>query len=357
MSTPRRVRTGSVEPARRAARGATDHAVTPTRRHAAAIETAGDTDRQAEREAVAPPGRPRSSTSGRRRRQSLLATRVEEQSAHLRAPRPRSSRRSRRQLTVLLACHGGVGATTIATSIGALVAQGGRRACIVDLDLQFGGVLSTLNLKGRFPLSEIAAELRAHGRSGLDKELLRGRLPRWGDALWVASQVGCVEGLAELEADRLGSLLEQIKRCFDVTLVDGLRDFNDLALAALDVADRVVLVVTQDVPALRGLAARLDILRRLGYEASELHVVLNRYSEKGLVPVEAIVESLGVRPSFLVANDFKTVHRAINDGVPLAVGAAQARVTQSVAALVEGLFAVPVSAARPGLWQRLLGGR
>lgn len=256
-----------------------------------------------------------------------------------------------------MACHGGVGATTLAASVGAFVAQGGRRACIVDLDLQFGAVLTTLNLKGRFPLSELAAELRAHGKSGLDKAMLRGRLPRWGDALWVATQVGCVEGLAEVEADRMATLLEQIKRCFDVTLIDGVRDFNDLALAALDVADRVVLVATQDVPALRGLAARLDILRRLGYETNELHVVLNRYSEKGPVPLEAIIESLGVRPAFLVANDFKTVHRAINDGVPLPVGAPQARVTQSIAALVEALFAVPVSIERPGLWKRLLGSR
>ncbi|MBK6849404.1 MAG: hypothetical protein IPG96_18360 [Proteobacteria bacterium] len=356
MTTPRRVRTGVAEPQRRAARGGTDHAATPVRREAAASEVAHDTDRAAERAAAAS-SRQRPS-GGRRRRQSLLATRVEEQSAHVRAPRPRSSRRSRRQLTVLLACHGGVGATTLATSIGALVAQGGRRACIVDLDLQFGAVLTTLNLKGRFPLSEVAAELRAHGKSGgLDKELLRGRLPRWGDALWVAAQVGCVEGLAAVEADRMGALLEQIKRCFDVTLIDGLRDFNDLALAALDVADRVVLVATQDVPALRGLAARLDILRRLGYEASDLHVVLNRYSEKGPVPLEAIVESLGVRPGFLVANDFKTVHRAINDGVPLPESAPQARVTQGIAALVEALFAVPVSTERPGLWKRLLGSR
>jgi pilus assembly protein CpaE len=243
--------------------------------------------------------------------------------------------------------------------MGAMLARGGKRTCIVDLDLQFGDALTALNLKGRCPISEVMSDLKAAGRQGLDRDHLWSQLPRYGSRLWVLSQVGCVEGLAGIGPDRLPRLLRAVRRCFDVTIVDGIRDFSDLALAALDVADQVVMVATQDVPTLRGLALRSDIFQQLGYELDELKIVLNRYSEKGVVPLAAISDSLDVEPAFLVSNEFRTVHRAINDGEPLGDSAPRARATRDIAAMVEQLYGVTAAEVgeRQGLLKRILGGR
>jgi pilus assembly protein CpaE len=214
--------------------------------------------------------------------------------------------------------------------------------CILDLDLQFGDVLTCLNVPPDYSLAEALAD-------GQRMELpdICDHLPRHDSGLRVLSQTGMIEGLSAIDTKGLTAFVKALSGHFDHVLVDGVRDFNDFALALLDLADDVVLVATQDVPTVRGLALRLDVFEQLGYQAEELAIVVNRHGRRSPISLRALRDSLDVEPAFVVANDFARVHKAMNAGAPLGDFSPDARVTRDIAKMAEVLFDIDLSLARP----------
>ncbi|MCC6746724.1 MAG: hypothetical protein IT371_03640 [Deltaproteobacteria bacterium] len=271
--------------------------------------------------------------------------------------RPVPTSENRGMLVVFFSAHGGTGSTTLATNVGAIHAAAGRPTCMVDFDLQFGHVLTHLGLHGHRPLSHFAGLMQ-----GEDDEMATATFPRHHSGLCALSQVGHMEELGQLDAQIIEGLVNKLTNSFELTIIDGIRDFSDHALAVLDRADRIVLVATQDVPAIRGVQMRLKILRQLNYDTSKVMLVLNRYSKGNQVTLSAIEEALGIAPSMTIVNDFKRVHGAINGGQLLAEVSRTAPVTRQVERLAQ-LFLVadaPIPAPRSArgkdrsLWSRIV---
>lgn len=309
---------------------------------------------RARRPAAKPP-KPAISTAGSR---SLLATRMgdDDHPIKLRAVHAKRRRRSKHRLALFFSCHGGTGTTFLSASVATMLARAGRRTCLLDLDLQFGDALAALDLRPRCSISEVTSDETLREGSKVDRDLLLTRLPRHPSGLFVLSQVGDVEGLGDVSIDDLTDLLRQLRRIFEFVIVDGVRDFNDLALTTLDVADTIALVATQDVSTLRGLVLRLEIFKRLGYEPADLRLVVNRFARKSLVPLDAIANSVDLEPSFVVEDDYKLAHRVLNEGRALLDVAPRAQMTLDVALIVEHLFSVSFGNEKAGLLDRLLGG-
>lgn len=255
-------------------------------------------------------------------------------------------------VVAFFSCRGGAGTTTLAVNTAAVVAHAGISVCLVDLDLQLGEALTFLNIEPTVPLSALARD-----PENVDWEMLSPRLARHRSGLCGLAQTGHLEDLRELDPTRIPILLQNLRRQFAVVVVDGLRDFNDHALAALDAADRVVLVATQDVPAIRGAARRAAIFRRLGYAAEKFLLALNRFDRKSAVSPALIGEEIGLAPSFTIANDFGTVSRAINEGCPLEEIDADAAVTVEIAEMTRRIFGLSGGGGKRSFWGRLFGGK
>jgi Flp pilus assembly CpaE family ATPase len=88
----------------------------------------------------------------------------------------------------------------------------------------------------------------------------------------------------------------------------------------------------------RGLAARLGLLDRLGFDSTRRRIVLNRHRSRSRVKPRAIVEAVGVCANYLVANDFPTVHRSLDEGRTLLEVARRARVTRDIEKMTHDLF-------------------
>lgn len=190
-------------------------------------------------------------------------------------------------LTVVFSCRGGSGATTLAVNTAAMVARAGRSVCVVDLDLQLGDVCTALDLASPTSLSAVARE--AHS---LDAVSLRRRLAQHGSGICALSQAGHVDDLDPQLAARMPQLLTTLRANFDHVVVDGVRDFGDLSLAALEVATRILLVVTQDVPSVRRAARVLTLLQHLGIDDSKVALVLNRTVRRAAIDDAAIERAL-----------------------------------------------------------------
>jgi pilus assembly protein CpaE len=253
----------------------------------------------------------------------------------------------------VFAAKGGVGATTIAANLAASLQHHGKRTCLVDLDLNLGDVLAFLDLGGGYSLSDVVANMRR-----LDRDLLDASLLRHASGVHVLAQSHRVEEADTVDAPAVASLLTFLRQHYDAIVIDGLHTFDDLALTALDASETVLLVVTQEVPAVRNARRCLDLFRRLGREAT-LKLVVNRFTKANEITPEVIADTIGLPVAATIANDYPAVVRAVNKGILLSDQAPRAQVTRELDALVSilGVAKAEAEQARKSILHRFFAPR
>jgi pilus assembly protein CpaE len=253
---------------------------------------------------------------------------------------------------------GGCGATALASNLAGMARfRRDLRVLLLDVNVQRGDCLLFLDLQ---PRCSIADALRSLPR--LDDELLDGLVTvHPSSGIHVLAQPDRVEDWPEVTPERVGALLRVLTRRYDLIVVDGLRAVDDMAVAALDASDEILLVLTQDLPALKNARRCLDLFRRLDYADKRIHVVVNRYQKardgETELELSSVVQALDRPVAARVANDFPTVAASINRGTLLFDSAPRARVTQDLADLCALLLGRPDEAPQRGLFSTLFSRR
>ncbi len=90
-----------------------------------------------------------------------------------------------------------------------------------------------------------------------------------------------------LQDQQVGRVLDILRRQSDYIVLDLPHDFTASTLAALDSADRILLVTAPELAAVRCASAALDVFERLEYPKEKIELVLNwTFKGKGLSRAE-----------------------------------------------------------------------
>jgi len=252
----------------------------------------------------------------------------------------------------VFAPKGGVGATTLAVNLAGLLAKRGERTCLLDLDLDRGDALSMLDLPGNYGVADVIANLHR-----LDRDLLDAAVPRHRSGVRVLAQSTKIEESGAIEPSTLERLIEFLRGHYDRLVVDGLQGFDELSLAALDASQTILLVVTQEIPAVRNARRCVDLLRRLGYGDDRVRMVVNRHQRRARIPDSLLVETAGMRISGRVGNDYHLIDRAIHAGALVADEAARSALARDFRRLVD-LVVEKGQAKKPrSLFHRVFAGK
>jgi pilus assembly protein CpaE len=259
------------------------------------------------------------------------------------------------KVITVFSAKGGSGATTVASNIaGALLTHGKdkdeekRKVVLLDFDLEMGDVLVFLDLESRFSYVELLNNIHR-----LDKELLYRSLAVHPSGLNVLSQTDQVEEARDVNAQEMTEVIGFLRKNYDFIVIDGLRDFRETALVALDSADTVVLTMTQDIPALKNANRCLRLFKRLGYKDEKIKLVVNRYRGSGQLNTDAVSDALRKRVDGTVANDFPTSIKAINQGQLLVELAPSSRVAKDLRNLVSIFYVEEAPVKKKGLFGML----
>ncbi|MET7895295.1 AAA family ATPase [Streptomyces mirabilis] len=168
---------------------------------------------------------------------------------------------------------GGVGATVTAVELALAAQASGRSVALVDLDLQSGDVASYLDVQFRRSIADLA------GISDINPRVLQ-------DAVFIHdSGVGLLLAPAEGErgeevTDRVTrQVLGALRSRHDVVVVDCGAQMNSATAAAVEMADRALLLVTPDVVAVRAAKRMVRMWDRLQIrKAEETTTVVNRFA-------------------------------------------------------------------------------
>ena len=182
---------------------------------------------------------------------------------------------------VVLFIHGkgGVGCTTLAVnSAVALAATTIYRVTLLDLNLEFGNAPMLLNLAPERTLADLAEE----NHEALDEATFSRYLIQ--DRSGVRVLAGCdIPERAELvTVPAVQQSIDRLQHQSDYVVVDAPASFSQQVLAALDVADAVVIVTAAHLPSLKATKESLEVLEKLSYPKERTVLVVNRTSESGV---------------------------------------------------------------------------
>jgi pilus assembly protein CpaE len=261
------------------------------------------------------------------------------------------------KIITIFSTKGGVGKTTIAANLAvALQQKTGERVGVVDADLQFGDIALFLNLLPRVTVADLARE-----SGSLDESILEGYFTAHGDGVRVLAAPLRPEQAETVTGAHITAILKAMRSAFKYTIVDTSPAFSEHGLAALDMADIVLVVASLDLPTIKNVKLGLEILDSLEYSPEKVRLVLNRTHSEGGMDIREAEESL--RRPFVVTlpSDGKTVVASVNRGIPFVVSNPDTAVAQSIFSLARSIAGgecqeqAPATAGVVGRLRRMFG--
>jgi pilus assembly protein CpaE len=228
---------------------------------------------------------------------------------------------------------GGVGKTVIATSLATQIARkAGRRVLCVDLDLQFGDAAIMMGVE---PEKTIYDLVMTTGE--LDPEKLAGYVISHSSGVDVVPAPVRPEDAELVAEDRVGRLLDVAKETYDAIVVDTPAFFQATTLATLDRTDRLLLVTTLDIPAVKNVKLTLQTLNLLHYPKERIHLVINHGMSKAELDRKEVEKALDLKAAFELPGD-REVGVAVNRGVPVPMSAPRSGVSKVLGEMAEAFF-------------------
>ena len=217
----------------------------------------------------------------------------------------------RSPLVAVLGPKGGTGKTTLATNLAADLTMRGYDTLLVDLDLQFGDVGVVLGVHPDRTIFDLAS---APGT--LDTEQLRGYVARSQDGINVLLAPVRPDQADAVTGDHITRILDTARMTFDVVVVDTPPAFTSGTIAAVDQADRIILLGSFDLPGLKNMKVGMETLDMMGVPSSRVVPVLNRANTKVGLLVADVAHVLRRAPDVTIPSD-RGVPRSVNETRPI----------------------------------------
>jgi pilus assembly protein CpaE len=212
-------------------------------------------------------------------------------------------------MIAVFSSKGGCGTSFIATNLA--VATNARTA-LVDLNLQAGDLPLFLGIDPKYSFADMA-----ENRARLDDSLINSFVAPYSSNLWLLAAPKEADSADEIEPEHVFDVLQRLRESFEYIVLDPQHTFDSITLAALDLSDEIVLVLTLDIPAIRSTQRALEIFDRLGYPRKKIRIVVNRWSKQIDLDLRQVEKFLGEPVIGFIPSEYQTAVTSINLGQPL----------------------------------------
>jgi pilus assembly protein CpaE len=249
------------------------------------------------------------------------------------------------KVVIIFNAKGGCGKTTIATNMGAYVASTGARVLLVDLDLAFGDVAISLQLRPSASVADLVA-MSGH----IDSQGLASVVTKHDSGLDTVCAPNQPREADGIPGATVAEMLRIARRSYDYVIIDTPPAFSEHVLAALDLCDALVLIATLDIPAVKNLRLTMDTLDLLGHPRDGRIVVLNRSDSKVGLHTEDVVAAIK-QPIAAMIPSSSHVPASVNRGLPIMLDEPKHPVSMALRAFTDKYIVnalVPSLPASPG---------
>jgi MinD-like ATPase involved in chromosome partitioning or flagellar assembly len=221
-------------------------------------------------------------------------------------PVPEESRRG--QIVIVFNPKGGVGKTTIAVNIAAMLQiRKGQRVLLVDCDTVTGHVASSLGMENVRTVADAWTEDLSTGSGESFAEIASTHTS--GVSVLVMAESPLHTEI--LEPKRVAEAITAARQAFDWVVVDMHPDYGPLNQVIFERADRIIVPVTPDVPAIRAAVQLREVAVELEIR-DRLAMVVNRANSG--VSVADMERTVGMPALAEVRSAGMLFVRAANEG-------------------------------------------
>lgn len=210
---------------------------------------------------------------------------------------------------------GGIGTTFLACNTAvALARMTESRVLIWDLVMQNGDVPFFFDYHSEATVVDLI-----ENATKIDEPYLRGILPVHSSGVSILPCPKRPEQAEGIRNDQIQALLQTIRNYFDYIIIDGGHTLTDYVISAMDASKHILLTSNLHLPVLKNTLRSLEVFERLGYSEEKFKILLNRYNSKFEKFDMAKAQDILRYPiSFTFSNDYFTVSRSLNTGIPVA---------------------------------------
>ncbi len=219
---------------------------------------------------------------------------------------------SRGKIITIYSPKGGTGVTTIAVNLAITLNNEDTRAVLVDANLQFGDIAVFLNEQGKNTILELAPRVDELEPDVVEDILIKHEAS--GVRILAAPQRP--ELAEKVSADQFSKVLQFLQGMYAYVVVDTSPILTDVILVTLDISDVIVLVTTQEIPAIKNSRLVLDLMTTMGVNKDRIVFAMNRYDKRIAITPDRISENLKHEVSVSIPLDEKVVITSVNRGVP-----------------------------------------
>ena len=244
-----------------------------------------------------------------------LASAMDEASADAAAPLG--------EVFTVCSATGGCGKTFYATNLAFTLARmTGRRVALIDLDLQFGEVLTALRVRAQHTMTDAIAIT--------DDDELRRYLPEMMTAhesgVWVLPAPLDPAEADTIEPPDILRIIDVLRDDYDYVVVDNPTGLGEGTLAALDRSTHMFVLAALDLSSVRNLRMFLQTCERLHIPQDDVSLILNK-DQPGVGIEAADIERLFPRGFRSKIPFSREVPRSMNSGMPVVSTAPDSAVT------------------------------
>jgi pilus assembly protein CpaE len=235
------------------------------------------------------------------------------------------------RIIVVYSPKGGSGCTTVATNLAMSLQNEETSVALVDGNLQYGDVAVFLNEQSKNSVVDLATRA-----DELDPEIVEEVLiTHTKSGVRVLAAPSRPEYAEDVTGEQFSKVLRYLRKLYSYIVVDTSSTMTDVTLAAIDTSDVIVLLTTQEIPAIKNARLFLDLVDVLKIDRSRVLFVMNRYDKRIGITPEKIGDNFKQEIVAVLPAEDRVVIPSINRGVPFMLGDKSRPIARSFLSMTE----------------------
>ena len=236
-------------------------------------------------------------------------------------------------IITLYSPKGGTGCTVLSTNLALALHNEDSPVVLVDGNLQFGDIAISINEKGKFSVADLTPRV-----DDLDQEVVESVLiEHKASGVKILAAPTRPEYADNISGNQFAKVLDYLAGQVSYVIVDTASSLTDVTLAVIDHSDIIILIATQEIPAIKNAHLFLEVADALGINRKRILFVMNRVDKRIAIDPVKIAESMKQELVEAIPLDERTVVPSLLKGIPFMLGDKSRPVCRSVLSLAEAV--------------------